>query len=164
LIIPEIDYVSGQKEYKKNIAKFFKFVKGQSSFVICVRSEVTANDFTGVQTFCVIEVGLPLIPVRDLDQIPQQVQQIFLSDPSKNRINPFKFGLSKSTDSTKLNINDREIIKVLQTIPGLGDKKANQILEKYNSLQEIVKADQDQLAKVVGPGSANAIWSYLNPK
>ena len=88
----------------------------------------------------------------------------FQSDPSKNRINPFKFGLSKSTDSTKPNINDREIIKILQTIPGLGDKKANQILEKYNSLQEIVKADQDQLAKVVGPGSANAIWSYLNPK
>ena len=57
LIIPEIDYVSGQKEYKKNIAKFFKFAKVQSSYVICVRSEVTANDFTGVQTFCVVEVG-----------------------------------------------------------------------------------------------------------
>ena len=96
--------------------------------------------------------------------IYSKIFEWFQSDPSKNRINPFKFGLSKSTDSTKPNINDREIIKILQTIPGLGDKKANQILEKYNSLQEIVKADQDQLAKVVGPGSANAIWSYLNPK
>ena len=46
--------------------------------MICVRTEAAISDFAEVQSFCVIELGLPLIPIADLDQIPQLLTQLIL--------------------------------------------------------------------------------------
>ena len=78
LIIEEINYAGGQKSYKQNLTKFYKFYKSTPTAVICIRSEVTARDFKDLQIYCVVELGLPLVPVRSIHQIPQLVHQLIL--------------------------------------------------------------------------------------
>ena len=74
MIIEEINYAGGQKSYKQNLTKFYKFFKSSPTVVICIRSEVTRRDFSNLQIYCVVELGLPLVPVRSIRQIPQLVQ------------------------------------------------------------------------------------------
>ena len=57
-------------------------------------------------------------------------------------MNPFKFGLPKDQ---QVSSTDKNLIKILQTVPGLGDKKARLLLEHLPSLQLIVKADQGKI-------------------
>ena len=80
LIIEEINYAGGQKSYKQNLTKFYKFFKSSPTVVICIRSEVTRRDFSNLQIYCVVELGLPLVPVRSIHQIPQLVHQLILVD------------------------------------------------------------------------------------
>jgi len=157
-IITEADYIGDCKSFKLSLAKFYKSYKN-SAIVICVRTEASITDFGAVQTFCVIELGLPLIPVGNLDQIPQLVTQLILTEPGRKKVNPFKFGLPKDQ---QVSSTDKNLIKILQTVPGLGDKKARLLLEHLPSLQLIVKADQDKLKKILGAGSANAVWSFFH--
>lgn len=161
LIIHETDYVGGCKDFKKKLAKFFKCYKTKQSIVICQRTEVTATEFVLVETFCVIDLGLPIIPVKNLDQIPQIIQQLIQTGPTGKKVNPFIFGLPKSKQSGP-NLADKELIQILQEIPGLGGKKINLILEHYSSLYEIAEADQIKLGQVIGKGSASAVWNYFN--
>jgi len=100
-----------------------------------------------------------LIPVGNLDQIPQLVTQLILTEPGRKKVNPFKFGLPKDQ---QVSSTDKNLVKVLQTVPGLGDKKTRLLLEHLPSLQLIVQADQDKLKKILGPGSANAVWSFFH--
>ena len=77
-IITEADYISECKNYRVSLAKFYKSYRNLSTVVICVRTEAAITDFDEVQTFCVIELGLPLILIADLDQVPQLLSQLVL--------------------------------------------------------------------------------------
>jgi len=158
-LITEADYIGDCKSFKLSLAKFYKSYKNFTAVVVCVRTEASITDFGPVQTFCVIELGLPLIPVNTLDQIPQLVIQLTLTEPARKKVNPFKFGLPKGHQVPS---TDQNLIKILQTVPGLGDKKARLLLENLPSLQLIIKADQDKLKKILGPGSANAVWNFFH--
>ena len=62
------------------------------SVVICARLADSQADFNNVQNFCVIELGLPFIPVSE--NIDSQMTQVILqlidtSNPSKRRKNCF---------------------------------------------------------------------------
>ena len=47
-----------------------------------------------------MQVGLVLIPVADLEKLPQLLLQLYLTEKGgKNRTNPFKFGAEKKTAS-----------------------------------------------------------------
>lgn len=156
LILTEADYIGNCKAYKVALARFYKNHKNSSPIVICLRSEASAPDFSLVQNFCVIELGLPVIPISDLKQVPQVISQVISTN---SKVNPFKFGLPKEKN---LNNFDKDLVKLVQTIPGLGDKKARTLLEKLPSLNQIAQAEQSQLSNIVGLASARAVRSYFH--
>jgi len=158
-VITEADYIGDCKSFRLSLAKFYKSYRKFSTVVICVRTEAAISDFAEVQSFCVIELGLPLIPIADLDQIPQLLTQLILTEPGRKKVNPFKFGLPKDQ---QVSSTDKNLIKILESVPGLGDKKSRHLLEHLPSLQQIVQADQDKLKKILGPGPANAVWSFFH--
>ena len=140
------------------------------SSVICARSNLSANDFVDVQTFCVIELGLPLIPIsEDLHlHLPQVVISLFeTSNPTKRRKNPFKFGVPISKkDSKKVNSNnygsaDKQILRTLQAIPGVGEKKGKLLLDNFGSIYQIADQSGEDLAKVIGVSSASAVHNFF---
>ena len=66
-------------------------------------------------------------------------QSIFKTEPGRKKVNPFKFGLPKDQ---QVSSTDKNLIKILESVPGLGDKKSRHLLEHLPSLQQIVQADQ----------------------
>ena len=58
---------------------------------------------------------------------------------TKKKVNPFKFGLPKDQ---QVSSTDKNLIKILESVPGLGEKKSRHLLEHLPSLQQIVQADQ----------------------
>ena len=159
LILTEADYIGGNKAYKQRLAKFYKVHKTLKCTVICVRTELSSKDFFGVQNFTVIELGLSIIPISDLEgQLPQLLYQLIATEPVKKKVNPFKFGLAKKTG---VSLEDRDLVRSLQKVPGLGDKKARTILNNFPSIKEIAEAKEEDLAKVVGPASARSVYHFF---
>ena len=61
------------------------------------------------------------------------------TEPGRKKVNPFKFGLPKDQ---QVSSTDKNLIKILESVPGLGEKKSRHLLEHLPSLQQIVQADQ----------------------
>ena len=139
--------------------------------VICARSSDSGEDFNNVQNFCIIELGLPFIPIpenvnRHISQV--LLQLIDISNPCKRRKNPFKFGVvvKNKKENKRQNLiitnTEQQISNTLQTIPGMGEKKAKLLLQKFGSIYEISNQQADTLAKVVGVSVAKSIYNFFN--
>lgn len=161
LIITESDY-KGTNLYKRRIARFYKATKNfSSSIVICAKSASSAKDFKDLQIFCVVELGLPLIPIAEnIDMhLPQVISQLLsTTDPTKNRRNPFKFGIIQKDDLKSKNDvicnTSADLAKTLCTIPGLNEIKAKILIEKFGSIVDISNATLKDLSEVLGDNAA----------
>ena len=157
VIITEPEYVGNCNLYRRRLAKFFSSKTAADLIVICVRSQQTPlEDFTAVQTFAVIELGLAFIPVSDnLERhLPQLIVQLICVQKRKN---PFKLGVKPTTKPGPLG----EVLTTLQAIPGLGEKKGRILLEKFGSIKAISQASNQELSKAVGPTSAQSVSSFF---
>ena len=96
------------------------------------------------------------------------LQLIDTSNPSKRRKNPFKFGIvpqnKKESKKQKPTVNSREqeLSKTLQTIPGLGDKKAKVLLENFGSISAISDQSAENLSKFVGVSTGMCVFRFFN--
>ena len=103
-------------------------------------------------------------------QITQVILQIIdVSNPSKRRKNPFKFGVppqnkteSKKKSTLTITNTEQQTIKTLCTIPNLGEKKAKQLLQRFGSIYEISNQSAETMAKVVGVSTATSVYNFLN--
>ena len=98
-------------------------------------------------------------------------QLIDISNPSKRRKNPFKFGVTpqnkienkkKTSPYFSITNTEQQTIKTLCTIPNLGEKKAKLLLQKYGSIYEISNQPAETMAKVVGVSTATSVYNFLN--
>ena len=55
-------------------------------------------------------------------------------------------------------------VQALQTIPGLGEKKARKLIENPNltTLSDIAKASVEELSKAVDASTARAVYGFFN--
>lgn len=172
LILTNTDYAAGTSIYKRRLARFYRAKIAPDSVVICARSPDSINYFNDVQNFCVIELGLPFIPITENlnHQITQVILQLIdISNPSKRRKNPFKFGVtpqnkteSKKKSTLTITSTEQQTIKTLCTIPNLGEKKAKQLLQKFGSIYEISNQSAETMSKVVGVTTATSVYDFLN--
>ena len=156
----EADYIGGNRAYRRRLVKFYKACKNLKNTVIVVRTDLTSSDFGAVQNFSVLELDLPVIPISDLvGQLPQLLLQLIQTEPNRKKVNPFKFGLPKN--STGVPQVDKDLILTLQTVQGLGDKKARALLNNFANIKEIAEASETDLAQIVGSGSARAVYHFF---
>ena len=140
--------------------------------MICERAHPSSGDFSNVQTFCVVELGLPLVPIgENIDRhLPQVILSLIdVSNPTRRRKNPFKFGApvikkGRNKDKVLVNSTEQQILKTLQSIPGLGEKKAKTLLQKFGSIYNIADQNAKALAKVVGVSTATSVCEFFEFK
>ena len=161
LILTEPEYAGGSHVYRRRLAKLYSTKKTDSA-VICVRSDRTPfEDFQPVQTFCVIDLGLSLIPISDqLDRhLHRTIAQLPASHhPAKRSKNPYQFGANRGT----LTSYDRAKGCLAAVSGSLGERKAEALLKNYGSLEGVRKADFKTLAQVVGPGPSKTIRRFFD--
>ena len=92
---------------------------------------------------------------------------IDVSNPSKRRKNPFKFGMlpqnKKGHNKPSIIVDsiDQQICKTLQTIPGMGEKKARLLVQQFGSIYDISNQSAETLAKVVGVSTATSTYNFF---
>jgi excinuclease ABC subunit C len=51
----------------------------------------------------------------------------------------------------------------LESIPGIGEKTAADLLKKFRSVKKVKEASMDNLSEVVGPAKAKVVYDYFHP-
>jgi excinuclease ABC subunit C len=54
------------------------------------------------------------------------------------------------------------ISSALESIPGVGEKTATNLLQKFKSVKRIKAASTQELSQIIGPTLANKIYEYLH--
>nr|XP_040583401.1 uncharacterized protein LOC121132031 isoform X1 [Lepeophtheirus salmonis] len=170
LLINEDDYVAESRTYKTKLAKFYNSVincEGLKGTVICVKSsDLTDTAFIALQTFCIIDLGLQIIPIRNIaSQLPQLLVQFSISNNRHRKVNPFKFGIdTNESNSSTHGYPDPKLIETLSTIYGLSDLKARLLLEKFGSIYEIARLSVSTMAPVIGTSAARFVFNFFHQK
>ena len=164
LYLAESDFVSGTNLFKQKIAKLFQAVSKSGSHikivVACYRTSLNSADFLRVQNFVLIEFNLSLIPVSHINCLVQLLQQFGSVDKKQN---PYKYGIqnSESRKGGKAAAPE-QLVKILAKIPLVGEKSANSLLQKFQTLPRISQATEEELVSVIGKSSGRNVFNYFN--
>eukprot|EP00794_Sanderia_malayensis_P018784 gene18784-20675_t len=110
--------------------------------------EVTENSkqyFKEIQMFSALELDkISVIPVSTSIDVAKILSQLAYDNGNANQF--FK-------NKVKIDL-DGAVLTTLKSLPGVGGKKARQLLEKYPSFQEIAESSIEDLKSVVGSQAA----------
>ncbi|CAL4059859.1 unnamed protein product, partial [Meganyctiphanes norvegica] len=154
LYVSEADLVAGPS-YRRRLAKFRKDCQKQQGIVIVENTPMTSQLFPSFQKFVVIDLNLSIIPVRNIEEAAKLLTQM-VNCEGKVGANPF---LKRDK---KANSPDLSMLNAVLKIPGLGQKRALQIMDHYGSIFALAKASEDDLAKIVGKATGIAVYSFFN--
>ncbi|RXG69089.1 Fanconi anemia core complex-associated protein 24 [Armadillidium vulgare] len=156
IYLTEADILSDEMSFKRRLIKFCKAPKPIRKVVIAERTLLTKEIYVRLQRFVGIELGMSIIPVNTIEETARLLKQMVTCE-AKRQSNPFRV-LSKD------NSPDDSILATLQTVPGFGDKKALLAIEKFSTLENIIKASEEELAEVVGAAAAKSAYKFFHSK
>ncbi|XP_064640536.1 Fanconi anemia core complex-associated protein 24-like isoform X2 [Lineus longissimus] len=154
VIVSEADQVAGNA-YKRKLAKLRKTQPVQG-IVIAERTKTSAQYFSGLQDFTVLELGLKVIPVESMVEAANLIIQIAHVEHKSTGSSPNPFRIKRKGPTI-----DSSLLATVQLIPGLGAVKAKLLLGKFKSLKEIVAASEKDLSECVGKSTAVSVRSFL---
>jgi len=143
---------------KRKIVRFNKGLantQDTTGFIVAEKTRLTGDAFKAAQSLAVIEFGMTLHPVADV-QAAADLLISFSQGLSSKSVNPLNL-LPQATMSL-----DESILKSLVTIPGLGKQKAKLLLSKFGSLQNIALASHSDISQTIGENPAKKIKEFLD--
>ncbi|XP_063814431.1 Fanconi anemia core complex-associated protein 24 [Pseudophryne corroboree] len=152
LYISESDMVSGNA-FKRRLVRFRK-ASNLKGLVIAERTRLSDQYFAPVQNFIVLELGMVLLPVTNQSEAAQLIVHLVQERSREGGSNPF---LAKKHG----HLSDASVLQSVQTIPGVGRVKAQQLLQRFPSIQQLSDASLRELEAVVGRGIASNIHSFF---
>ena len=158
----EGDIISGIGTLKVKLAKCAEMRRGRpetSVVFLFTRSEMTSQYFQEYQDEIVLSSGYSIVPITQIDQVAQVLQQFQLA---QNRSNPFRGSPKKSTERQK-NLH-KDILLSVTKIPGLGETKSRKLLKSFDSLKKISKARESDLKPILGPNIARGVEDFFKRK
>ncbi len=96
--------------------------------------------------------------VMDME-IPQNASALHLLQKVRDEAHRFAITYHRSLKEKNLNRSE------LDEIPGIGEKRKRVLLEQFDSLEELKRANAEQIAGLPGMGSeaARQVWEYFHP-
>jgi len=114
-----------------------------------VGSEMRREAIQGALISLTLYLGIPLL--RSLD--PSETAQIILFAARQGRL--MAAGVP-ARPGRRLRKKSRIQARVLQGLPGVGAERARRLLERFGTLEAVMRADTDELTSVRGIGQATA--------
>lgn len=108
-----------------------------------------------IQISITLKKDCNVLPVANLQEIPALLKDLAYTTthPHSNQFTSAK-PLPADASSKQLHL--------LTTIPNIGRKKAQILLEKFGHFKRISYATQDELAAVIGISSAKSIYDFFH--
>lgn len=116
-------------------------------------TDLTRPYFTNLQNLCVLEFSIPLIPVDNLEQVPQLLERLKVTTRLKNPFKPDKNAVLKT---------DKEMVLSLINVPGVGEKHARNLLGRFGDARGVCAASEHELASVLGARAARGFHTFIN--
>lgn len=159
IYISEAEMVSQSNSYKRKMVRQRK----RNTFKIIVIAEKTAMSsqyYFGIQTFCVLQLGLVLLPVANQVDAAGVLLQLAFAGTRPER-NPFKRLKQEPPKKGDADLQ-KAMLATLQSIPGLGSMSAKLLILNFGSLLEIANASPETLSQLVGKSTALRMHNFLN--
>ena len=151
LFLNESELISGPS-YKQRIIKLAK-IQTIRGLVLYEKTAMTEQYCEQLQKFTAMNVGLNLYPVSSQEEVAKfLIQMVNLS--SNPRSNPFVIKKSQKPI-------DEALLSSLQTVPGLGEKKALALLQRFGNIKELSQASTQDISKIVGDVCAQTVKSFF---
>lgn len=154
------DIVSGLESMKPKLDKISEFKIGNTTInwvFIYLKNDFTLQYFAVFQREIVINRGHIILPIAEVDQVGQILQQFQIAD---TRSNPFEFSPKKTT-STSIH---KDILLAVCKVPGLGEKKSRQLLNKIDTIRKLSRAGESELKPILGPNVASGVEDFFKRK
>lgn len=154
IFVSEADLLSGGS-FKRRIVKFRQANTSLRGIVVAQKTPHTQEPFSDLQKFVCMELDLAIVPVKTISEAAQLLAQMVRCEAKVN-INPF------CMKPKTVNSADAGILATATAVPGLGEKRARQLLEHFGSLHKIANATQENLASVVGNSTASSVYDFFH--
>ena len=154
------DIVSGLESMKPKLDKISEFKIGNRTInwvFIFLKNDFTLQYFAVFQREIVINRGHIILPITEVDQVGQILQQFQIAD---TRSNPFEFS-PKKTKSTSIH---KDILLAVCKVPGLGEKKSRLLLNKIDTIRKLSRAGESELKPILGPNVASGVEDFFKRK
>ncbi|XP_001632278.2 Fanconi anemia core complex-associated protein 24 [Nematostella vectensis] len=151
VFLPEAELIGGI-DYKGRILKLTK-----SSFrciVIAERTPLSEQYFAALQKFVVIERSLALLPVTTQSEAGKIIAHMVKME-NKPANNPYRIKMKPVQ-------TDKALLGTVQSIPGLGQKKALALLKEFKSIEVISRASVEAMSRVVGKACAEQVKTFID--
>jgi len=161
LYLTEADIVSGTEDLARKLSQLGELCHCNTKISITwlyLLSELTGQYFQEFQQKIVVETSNTIIPISSQDQVGQVLQQLQLAS---HRANPFKSSKKVINRSHRLH---KDILHAVIKLPGMGEKKSRNLLEKFDSIQKISVGSQQELSGVLGANLARGVADFFDTK
>ncbi|CAH2324211.1 Fanconi anemia core complex-associated 24 isoform X1 [Pelobates cultripes] len=152
LYVSEADIVAGNT-FRRRLVRFRKAcsLKG---ITIVEKTRLSEQYFPVIQKFIVLELGMVILPVTNKAEAAQLIIHL-VQERSRERLsNPFSRKKSHQ-------LREAHVLQTVQTIPGIGKVKAQQLLQHFPSIHLIANASLTQLEAVVGREIARNVHMFF---
>ncbi|XP_066998973.2 Fanconi anemia core complex-associated protein 24 [Anabrus simplex] len=152
IYITEADFFSSSS-YKTKIVKLKSLCQGRG-VILVIRNGRTIDNFNELQEFALLKLDLFVFPVGCQMEIPAVLLRLASTHGKSPGNFKRKFRPCSSMASQQ--------IALLALIPGVGNEKANKLLQHFGNIATISQASIDALASVVGTARAGYIYNFFN--
>ncbi|KAK1887352.1 Fanconi anemia core complex-associated protein 24 [Dissostichus eleginoides] len=123
LYVSECDIIAGNS-YKRKLVRYRNTSSSFQELVLVEKTRLSEQNFSAVQKFVVLDLGLTLLPVSGQTEASQLISQIVHGE---GRENPFR----RRSSSRLL---DPKVLVLVQRVPGVGGVKALALLQEFSSV------------------------------
>ncbi|KAM3870211.1 Fanconi anemia core complex-associated protein 24 [Diretmus argenteus] len=151
LYVSECDIIAGNN-YRRKLVRYRNAHSSFQELVLVEKTRLSEQYFSALQRFVVLDLGLTLLPVGGQTEAAQLITQIVHGG---NRENPFR----RSRSSGLL---EPLVLALVQQVPGVGGVKAQALLRRFCSVQQLCNATAAELEPVVGQNAAQNLHSFFH--
>jgi len=161
IFLAEGDIICGTGSLVVKLQKLAKLKSQNPKMVtacIFLRTELSVQYFESFQKKIVLEFSSVILPITNQDQVPQLLQQLFLAESHKN---PFQVQPLTHQPSSR---QHKDLLLAVCKIPGLGEKKSRNLLQKMDSIRKIARARNPELCSILGPNLARGVEDFFRKR
>lgn len=125
---------------------------------IFLRTDLSAQYFESFQRTIVLKFSCVIMPITNQEQVGQVLHQMFVAETQKN---PFQVLSTSHQPSTRL---DKDLLLAVCKIPGMGEKRSRNLLQKMESIRKIARARNPELTPILGPNLARGVEDFFRKR
>ncbi|GLH05873.1 hypothetical protein R5R35_008452 [Gryllus longicercus] len=149
----ESDLKTKKRECQEKVSKL-NSVSSSKGLVIATWNSNVLSEFSDIQEYATLDVGLLVIPVTCHSQLPAILHKLAVEETKS----PQKTRKGSGQGGTSLG----EQVSLLTNVPGIGEKEAKSLLQRFGNIVSVCEASKDVLENALGENLGTKVFNFFN--